>query len=249
MEYELDVICKKCFATYFLIVQDFVNWAKKQKIRVGPGRGSAAGSLVSYILRITSIDPLRHNLPFERFLNPERPSPPDIDVDFADDRRDEVIEYITKKYGEDKVAQIVTFNVMKAREAVRDVGRVLGMPYSEPDKIAKLIPMGMSIPDALKTVPELAAFYNEPKYKKLLDLAAKIEGTARHASTHAAGVVIGDKPLTEYTPLQKETRGERLMTQYDMYCLDLNASEKAIGLLKMDFLGLRNLTILERALE
>jgi len=249
VEYELDVICKKGFATYFLIVQDFVNWAKKQKIRVGPGRGSAAGSLVSYILRITSIDPLRHNLPFERFLNPERPSPPDIDVDFADDRRDEVIEYITKKYGEDKVAQIVTFNVMKAREAVRDVGRVLGMPYSEPDKIAKLIPMGMSIADALKTVPELAAFYKEPKYKKLLDLAAKVEGTARHASTHAAGVVIGDKSLTEYTPLQKETRGERLMTQYDMYCLDLNASEKAIGLLKMDFLGLRNLTILERALE
>jgi len=232
-----------------LIVQDFVNWAKKQKIRVGPGRGSAAGSLVSYILRITSIDPLRHNLPFERFLNPQRPSPPDIDVDFADDRRDEVIAYITKKYGEDKVAQIVTFNVMKAKEAVRDIGRVLGMPYSEPDKIAKLIPMGMSIADALKTVPELATFYKEPKYKKLLDLAAKVEGTARHASTHAAGVVIGDKPLTEYTPLQKETRGERLMTQYDMYCLDLNASEKAIGLLKMDFLGLRNLTILERALE
>jgi len=249
VEYELDVICKKGFATYFLIVQDFVNWAKKQKIRVGPGRGSAAGSLVSYVLRITSIDPLYHNLPFERFLNPQRPSPPDIDVDFADDRRDEVIEYITKKYGEDKVAQIVTFNVMKAKEAVRDVGRALGMPYSEPDKIAKLIPMGISIAEALKTVPELATFYQEPKYKKLLDLAAKVEGTARHASTHAAGVVIGDKPLTEYTPLQKETRGERLMTQYDMYCLDLNNSEKAIGLLKMDFLGLRNLTILERALE
>ena len=249
LEYELDVICKKGFATYFLIVQDFVNWAKKQKIRVGPGRGSAAGSLVSYVLRITSIDPLRHNLPFERFLNPERPSPPDIDIDFADDRRDEVIKYITKKYGEDKVAQIVTFNVMKAREAVRDVGRVLGMPYSEPDKIAKLIPMGMSISDTLKTVPELATFYQEPKYKKLLDLAAKVEGTARHASTHAAGVVIGDRPLTEYTPLQKETRGEKLMTQYDMYCLDLNVSEKAIGLLKIDLLGLRNLTILERALE
>jgi len=249
VEYELDIICKKGFATYFLIVQDFVNWAKKQKIRVGPGRGSAAGSLVSYILRITSIDPLHHNLPFERFLNPERPSPPDIDVDFADDRRDEVIEYITKKYGKNKVAQIVTFNMMKAREAIRDVGRALGMPYSDPDKIAKLIPMGTSIEDALKTVPELAALYNEPKYKKLLDLAAKVEDTARHASTHAAGVVIGDKPLTEYTPLQKETRGERLMTQYDMYCLDLNATDKAIGLLKMDFLGLRNLTILERALE
>lgn len=249
LDYELEVICKKGFATYFLIVQDFVNWAKKQKIRVGPGRGSAAGSLVSYVLRITSIDPLRHNLPFERFLNPQRPSPPDIDLDFADDRRDEVIEYITKKYGQDKVAQIVTFNVMKAKEAVRDIGRVLGMPYSEPDKIAKLIPFGMSIGEALKTVPELASYYREVKYKKLLDLAAKVEGTARHASTHAAGVVIGDKPLTEYTPLQKETRGERLMTQYDMYCLDLNVSEKAIGLLKMDILGLRNLTILEKALE
>ncbi len=249
LDYELEVICKKGFATYFLIVQDFVNWAKKQKIRVGPGRGSAAGSLVSYVLRITSVDPLRHNLPFERFLNPQRPSPPDIDLDFADDRRDEVIEYITQKYGRDKVAQIVTFNVMKAKEAVRDVGRVLGMPYSEPDKIAKLIPFGMSIAEALKTVPELASFYREPKYKKLLDLSMKVEGTARHASTHAAGLVIGDKALTEYVPLQKETRGDRLMTQYDMYSLDLNVSEKAIGLLKIDLLGLRNLTILEKALE
>ena len=248
IDYELGIICKKGFATYFLIVQDFVNWAKRQGIRVGPGRGSAAGSLVSYILRITSINPLKHNIPFERFMNPERPTPPDIDLDFADIRRDEVIEYITQKYGKDRVAQIVTFNMMKAKEAIRDIGRVLGMPYSEPDQIAKLIPLGMTISQSLKTVPELANFYRESKYKKLLDLSQKVEGTARHASTHAAGIVIADKELTEYAPLQKETKGERLMTQYDMYSTDLNVSDKAIGLLKIDLLGLRNLTILEKAL-
>jgi len=252
LDYELDVICRKGFATYFLIVQDFVNWAKQQKIRVGPGRGSVAGSLVSYVLRITSIDPLKHQIPFERFLNPDRPTPPDIDLDFADDRRDEVIAYVTEKYGKDKVAQIITFNIMKAKESVRDIGRVLGMPYLEPDKIARLIPFDMSISQALKTVPELASFYRQPEFKKLLDLAQKVEGVARHASTHAAGVVIADKDLTEYTPLQKETRGERIITQYDMYDLDLNQAVvpgQAIGLLKMDFLGLRNLTILERAVE
>ena len=249
IDYELDIICKKGFATYFLIVQDFVNWSKKQKIRVGAGRGSAAGSLVSFVLTITSVGPLRHNIPFERFMNPQRPSPPDIDLDFADDRRDEVIEYVTQRYGKDKVAQIITFNVMKARESVRDIGRVLGMPYSEPDKIAKLIPMNMTLTEALNSVPELEAHYREPKYKKLIDLAQKVEGVSRHASTHAAGVVIGDKDLIEYTPLQKETRGDRVVTQYDMYCLDLNVSDDAIGLLKMDFLGLRNLTILEKALN
>lgn len=249
IDYELDVICKRGFATYFLIVQDFVNWAKQQKIRVGPGRGSAAGSLVSYILRITSIDPLKHSIPFERFLNPERPSPPDIDLDFADDRRDEVIEYITQKYGKDKVAQIITFNVMKAKESVRDIGRVLGMPYADPDKISRLIPYNMTISQALKAIPELASYYRQPEFKKLLDLAQKVEGVSRHASTHAAGVVIADKDLTEYVPLQKETKGERIITQYDMYSLDLNVSEKAIGLLKIDLLGLRNLTILEKALE
>lgn len=248
LDYELEIICNKGFATYFLIVQDFVNWAKKEKIRVGPGRGSASGSLVSYVLRITSIDPLRHNLPFERFMNPQRPTPPDIDIDFADDRRDEVVEYITKKYGSNRVAQIVTFNIMKAKEAVRDIGRVLGMPYSDPDKIAKLIPMGMDIATAIKSVPELETYYHEPKFKRLLDLSMKTEGTVRHASTHAAGIVIADKELTDYAPLQKETKGERLMTQYDMYSLDLNVSEKAIGLLKIDLLGLRNLTILEKAM-
>jgi len=249
LDYELDVICKKNFATYFLIVQDFVNWAKREGIRVGPGRGSVAGSLVSYVLRITSIDPVEHNIPFERFMNPQRPSPPDIDLDFADDRRDEVIAYVTEKYGKDRVAQIITFGTMEARGSIRDIGRVLGMPYAEPDRTAKLIPFGMSIAQALKTVPELAAYYRQAKYKKLLDLAQKVEGVARHASTHAAGVVIADKELTEYTPLQKETKGDKIITQYDMYSLDLNISEKAIGLLKMDFLGLRTLTVLQKTLE
>lgn len=248
LNYELEIICNKGFATYFLIVQDFVNWAKAQKIRVGPGRGSAAGSLVSYVLRITSIDPLYHNIPFERFLNPLRPTPPDIDIDIADDRRDEVIEYITQKYGKEKVAQIATFGTIKARNAIRDIGRVMGFPYSEPDKLAKLIPQNLTISEALKVVPELASLYRQPKYKKLMDLATKVQGVSRHVSTHAAGVVVADKDLTEYTPLQMETKENRIMTQYDMYCLDLNMSEKAIGLLKIDLLGLRNLTILEKAL-
>ncbi|HKZ35562.1 MAG TPA: DNA polymerase III subunit alpha, partial [Patescibacteria group bacterium] len=249
LNYELKVICDKGFATYLLIVADFVNWAKQHKIRVGPGRGSVAGSLAAYALRITSIDPLFHNIPFERFLNPERPSPPDIDLDFADDRRDEVIEYVAQKYGKDKVAQIITFGTMEARGAIRDIGRVLGMPYSDPDKIAKLIPFGLGIQESLDTVGELKEFYQQAEFKELLDLAKKVEGTARHASTHAAGVVVGDKPLTEYTPLQMESKNERIMTQYDMYSLDCNISPDAIGLLKMDFLGLRNLTILQNAVD
>lgn len=247
LNYELDIIIKKGFATYFLIVQDFVNWAKRQGIRVGPGRGSVAGSLVAYSLRITSVDPLKHNLPFERFMNPQRPTPPDIDLDFADDRRDEVIAYVTKKYGKDKVAQIITFGTMEARQAIRDIGRVLGMSYSEPDKIAKLIPMKMSLTEAIEKVPELEQFYQQDEYRKLIDLAKKVEGVSRHASVHAAGVVIADKPLTDYTPIQKEVNGEKIITQYDMYSLDLNVTDTAIGLLKMDFLGLRNLTILETA--
>lgn len=249
VNYELDVICNKSFATYFLIVQDFVNWAKREGIRVGPGRGSAAGSLVSYILRITSIDPIEHGLPFERFMNPQRPTPPDIDLDFADDRRDEVIQYVTDKYGKEKVAQIITFGTMESRAAIRDIGRVLGMPYSEPDKVAKLIPVGYSIEEALTSVFELQELYKDPHYKKLLDLAQRVAGVARHASVHAAGVVMSDKDLTEYTPLQMETRGDKIITQYDMYSLDLNVSEKAVGLLKMDFLGLRNLTILGKAID
>ncbi|MCX6817175.1 MAG: DNA polymerase III subunit alpha, partial [Candidatus Beckwithbacteria bacterium] len=249
LNYELKIICDKGFATYFLIVQDFVNWAKANKIRVGPGRGSVAGSLVAYALRITSIDPILHNIPFERFLNPERPSPPDIDLDFADDRRDEVIEYVAKKYGKDRVAQIITFGTMEARGAIRDIGRVLGMPYSDPDKIAKLIPFGFTIEESLVNTSQLQEFYRDPRFKELIDLSKKVEGTARHASTHAAGVVIGDKPLTEYTPLQLESKNERIMTQYDMYSLDCNIDADAIGLLKMDFLGLRNLTILQNAIN
>ena len=249
--YELEIINTKGYSTYFLIVQDFVTWAKGNGIAVGPGRGSAAGSVVSYILGITGIDPLFFNLPFERFLNPFRPSPPDIDLDFADDRRDEVIAYVTKRYGDDKVAQIITFGTMEARGAVRDAGRALGMPYAKPDRIAKMIPMGfqgsaMTIDKALTQSAELAlAYQSEPETKRLLDVARKLEGVARHASVHAAGVVIADKPIVEYTPLQKESKGERIVTQYDMYTV----GEDGVGLLKMDFLGLRNLTIMSQALS
>ncbi|MBI2611170.1 DNA polymerase III subunit alpha [Candidatus Gottesmanbacteria bacterium] len=257
LDYELEIIAHKGYSTYFLVVADFVNWAKEKGIAVGPGRGSAAGSLVAYCMRITDLDPLFHELPFERFLNPNRPSPPDIDLDFADNRRDEVIEYVTHKYGQDKVAQIITFGTMEARQAVRDVGRALGMPYAQPDRIAKLIPIGaqgfpMTIEKALELSPELSyAYQHEADTKRLIDLARKLEGVARHASVHAAGVVIADKPLTQYVPLQKETKGDRVITQYDMYCLDLNAAGggKAVGLLKMDLLGLRNLSILEKAVK
>ncbi len=251
VEYELSVILKKGYETYFLTVADFVNWAKKQNISVGPGRGSAAGSVVSYALNITDVDPFFFKLPFERFLNPFRPSAPDIDLDFADIRRDEVIAYVTKKYGDDKVAQIITFGTMEARGAVRDAGRALGMPYSAPDRISKMIPPGwqghaMTIESALRQSPDLKRAYDtETDTKRLLDVAQKLEGVARHASVHAAGVVIADKPLTEYVPLQKETNGDKIVTQYDMYTV----GEDGVGLLKMDFLGLRNLTIIEEALR
>ena len=257
VEYELSVIIKKGYATYFLIVYDFVNWAKNKGIGVGPGRGSVAGSLVAYILGITDINPLDHNLPFERFLNPERPTPPDIDVDFADTRRDEVLDYVSSKYGHDHVAQIITFGTMEARLAVRDVARALGLTYSQGDRIAKMIPpphqgFAMTIAQALEESPTLKfAYENEEETKKVLDIARKIEGLPRHSSVHAAGVIMADKPLTEYVPLQKDPKEERIITQYDMYCLDLNAvsDNKAIGLLKMDFLGLRNLTIIENTLR
>jgi DNA polymerase III subunit alpha len=251
VEYELSVITKKHYETYFLIVADFVNWAKDHGIAVGPGRGSAAGSVVSYALRITDVDPFFFALPFERFLNPDRPSAPDIDLDFADTRREEVIAYVTEKYGKDKVAQIITFGTMEARASVRDVGRVLGMPYAGPDRISKMIPPGwqghaMTLDAAMKQNPELRmAYESEPETKRLIDLAKKLEGVTRHASVHAAGVVIGDKPLTEYTPLQRETNGDKVVTQYDMYTV----GEDGVGLLKMDFLGLRNLTIIEESLK
>lgn len=251
IDYELSVIFTKGYETYFLVVQDFVNWAKNNGISVGPGRGSAAGSAISYVLRITDIDPFFFNLPFERFLNPQRPSAPDIDLDFADTRRDEVIQYVTQRYGEDKVAQIITFGTMEARAAVRDAGRALGLPYAVPDRIAKMIPPGwqghaMHLDIAMEQNAELKQIYlTEPETKRLIDIAKKLEGVARHASVHAAGVVISDKSLPEYVPLQKDTTGDRVVTQYDMYTV----GEDGVGLLKMDFLGLRNLTIIEEALK
>lgn len=251
VDYELKVIMDKEYDTYFLIVSDFVNWAKDHGIAVGPGRGSAAGSVVSYCLLITDVDPFFFSLPFERFLNPLRPSAPDIDLDFADTRREEVIAYVTQKYGKEKVAQIITFGTMEAKGSVRDAGRALGMPYAGPDRISKMIPPGwqghsMTIDNALKQSPDLKRAYDsEPETKRLLDIAKKLEGVARHASVHAAGVVIADKDLTEYTPLQRETNGNKVVTQYDMYTV----GEDGVGLLKMDFLGLRNLTIIEESLK
>ena len=249
INYELGVISDKGYSAYFLIVADFVNWAKDRGIRVGPGRGSAAGSIISYITRITDIDPLKHDIPFERFLNPQRPSPPDIDIDIADERREEVIHYVSQKYGEDHVGQVITFGTMEARAAIRDIGRVLGLSFSDTDKIAKLIPEKFSIEQAMVNVLELQEYYKQPKYKKLLDLAKRVEGNSRHSSVHAAAVVIADAPLPDYTPVQREAKAGKIVTQYDMYCLDLNVDETAIGLLKMDFLGLRNLSILGRAID
>lgn len=250
LDYELEVIITKGYATYFLIVQDFVQWAKDHGIYVGPGRGSAAGSLVSFALGITTVNPLQHDLKFERFLNPQRPSPPDIDMDFADTRREEVIEYITQKYGADKVANVITFGKMEARVAIRDIGRVLGISYSDCDRIAKLIPQNVKLPEALAMTPELKQYSELPKYKKLFELALKCEGVVRHSSVHAAAVIIADADLTNYVPIQRESREGKIITQYDMYALDANVSgDDAIGLIKFDFLGLRNLSILGEAIE
>ncbi|HHW03726.1 MAG TPA: DNA polymerase III subunit alpha [Thermoanaerobacterales bacterium] len=245
LEYELDVIKKMGYSSYFLIVWDFINFARKNQIMVGPGRGSAAGSLVAYCLHITNIDPLKYNLLFERFLNPERVTMPDIDVDFCYERRQEVIDYVVKKYGEDKVAQIVTFGTMAARAAIRDVGRVLGYPYGEVDTIAKMVPMelGITIDSALTLNPELKKLYEEKdRVRKLLDIARALEGFPRHASTHAAGVVISKDPLVEHVPLHK-MGDSNVATQYTMTALE------ELGLLKMDFLGLRTLTVIRDALN
>lgn len=248
LDYELDIIKKKGYATYFLVVADYVTWARSKGI-IATTRGSAAGSLVSYAIGVTTINPLEYKLPFERFLNPFRPSPPDIDVDFADNRRDEVLKYVVERYGRDKVAQICTFGTMAARGAVRDVARALGYPYSFGDRVAKIVPFGsqgfpMTLERALEESPELGESYkNDSDVKRVIDLARKLEGCARHISVHAAGVVISPKPLTDFTPLQFETGGENLITQYEM-----GAVEKA-GVLKMDFLGIRNLSILGHAVE
>ncbi len=254
--YELGVIKETGFAPYFLIVQDFVNWAKENGIVVGPGRGSAAGSIVSYLLNITNIDPIKYNLLFERFLNQNRVTFPDIDLDFADTRRDEVIEYVSQKYGRDRVSQIITFGTMAARAAIRDVGRALGYTYSYCDEVAKMIPFSMTLEDALAHVPELKDLYEkDTQAKRLIDAAKKLEGVARHASTHACGVVITKDPLDTIVPLQyatssgeanrkgEDTKKETLVTQYEMHAIE------DLGLLKIDFLGLRNLTVIETAIH
>jgi len=245
MNYELSVINKMGFAPYMLIVQDLVNWAKQNRIVVGPGRGSGGGSLVAYLTNITNIDPLKHNLLFERFLNPQRISMPDIDLDFTDRRRDEVIKYVAQKYGQDHVAQIITFGTMAARAVVRDVGRALRYTYSYCDQLAKMIPMGMDLLGALEKIDEFRNKYeSDPMAKKLIDLAKKLEGVARHSSTHACGVVISTFPLTELVPLQRSSGNgeEAIVTQYEMHSIE------DLGLLKMDFLGLKNLTIIEDTL-
>ncbi|HXA28874.1 MAG TPA: DNA polymerase III subunit alpha, partial [Candidatus Angelobacter sp.] len=244
---ELDVIEETGFAAYFLIVWDFMRAARCDGVKVGPGRGSAAGSLVAYVLEITNLDPLKYNLLFERFLNRERVSMPDIDCDFDDRRRDRVLAYVQQKYGTDRVAQIITFGTMAARAAIRDVGRVLDVPLAEVDRLAKLIPqsVGITLEDALKQSRELRDVYdNEPWAKQVIDNAKRLEGICRNASTHAAGVVIAPEPLANIVPLQRSTSDrESIVTQFDM-----NGVQK-IGLLKMDFLGLSNLTIIEEAVE
>ncbi len=243
LEYELDVIGKTGFADYFLIVQDLIKWAKDHGIAVGPGRGSAAGSIISYVLGITDVNPLDYDLLFERFLNPERIQMPDIDIDFADKRRDEVLAYAREKYGEDRVAQIITFGTMAARAAVRDAGRAMGMSYTFCDQVAKLIPggPGVKLAEALENVEELAAMYrSDPDAKKLLETAKHLEGVVRHASVHACGTVISKEPLTNYVPLQLAPQDKlNVITQFEMH------SVEDLGLLKIDFLGLKNLTIIE----
>ncbi|MDE2312080.1 MAG: DNA polymerase III subunit alpha [Patescibacteria group bacterium] len=254
IDYELDIIIKKGFDTYFLMVADIVQGAHNIGA-ITNTRGSAAGSIVGYILGITNVDPLYYELPFERFLTLHRPTPPDIDLDIADNRRDEAIAYITQKYGKDKVAQIITFGTMMARAAVRDAGRALGVPYSKCDQIAKMVPLGkqgfhMTLDKALDMSVELKeAYQQDPETKQLLNIAKKIEGNARHASVHAAGIVITPSKLTDYMPLQHEPDGQRIITQYDMYSLDVNSNSKAIGVIKMDLLGIRNLSILESAVK
>ncbi len=245
LEYELSIINKTGYASYFLIVQDFVNWARGQGIVVGPGRGSAAGSIVAYLTGITNIDPISYNLIFERFLNPERISMPDIDLDFADTRRDEVIRYVENKYGKDNVAQIITFGTLAARVAIRDVGRVLDVPYTYCDQLAKLVPMFTTLDEAINIVSELKEKYNQEEYtKKIIDTARKLEGISRHSSTHACGVVITPEPLVKYLPLQYAAAGDdTIVTQYSLHPVE------DLGLLKMDFLGLKNLTLIQTAIE
>ncbi|HEC69689.1 MAG TPA: DNA polymerase III subunit alpha [Candidatus Omnitrophica bacterium] len=245
LRWELDIIKKTGFSSYFLIIWDLIKYAKEKGIPVGPGRGSAAGSVVSYLLGITEIDPLKYNLIFERFLNPQRVTMPDIDIDFCYEKRPLVLEYVAQRYGKDNVAQIITFGTMLSRAVVRDVGRVMGFSYSEVDRIAKLIPQesGMTLKRALEVNSELKSIYQrDARIRRLIDTAFHLEGLSRHASVHAAGVVISDKPLTEYLPLFK-TSDNQVVTGFDMKSLE------KIGLLKMDFLGLKTLTVIEETLK
>ncbi len=245
VEHELNIIKKTGFTSYFLIAWDFINYSKSKGIPVGPGRGSAAGSVVSYALGITDLDPIKYDLIFERFLNPDRVSMPDIDIDFCYERRGEVIEYVTEKYSKENVAQVITFGTMKARAVIRDVGRVTGMSYGDVDRIAKLVPeeLGITLDKALKVEPELRNLYkSDPQIRQLIDISTELEGLNRHASTHAAGVVISDRPLTDYVPLFKTSEGQ-ISTGYEMKSLE------KIGLLKMDFLGLRTLTVIEETVK
>jgi DNA polymerase-3 subunit alpha len=244
LHHELGLIKEMDFAAYFLIVWDLIRFSESSGMLVGPGRGSAAGSIVSYCLGITDLDPLEHDLFFERFLNPGRRTMPDIDMDFPEDRRAEVIAYAVDKYGQDRVAQIITFGTMAARAAIRDAGRALDLPPGEVDKTAKLIPFGASIDRAMEMTPELQELHQEHAYiRDLVEAARSLEGAVRHASTHAAGVVITDEPLTQYVPLQKAIKGDGIITQYAMGDLE------RIGLLKMDFLGLSTLTVIQRTLD
>lgn len=245
LNYELSTIEEMGFTDYFLIVSDFIGFAKSNKIEVGPGRGSAAGSLVAYCLGITDIDPIRYNLFFERFLNPERISMPDIDIDFCYVRRPEVIEYVTKKYGADHVAQIITFGTMGAKQVVRDVARAMGIPVVEANRIAKMIPfeIKMTLSKALAQNPKLTQEYQNPEMKKWLNMCLKLEGMARHSSTHAAGVIITKSQLTQFVPLSRNAKDNSITTQYVM------GNIEALGLLKMDFLGLRTLTVIRDALD
>ncbi len=254
IDYELDIINNKGFAPYFLMVANVVKGAHALGA-ITNTRGSAAGSIVGRILEITNIDPLYYQLPFERFLTKDRPTPPDIDLDIADDRRDEVIAWMTQEYGHENVAQIITFGTMKARAVVRDVGRALAIPYGKCDRIAKMIPLGkqgfeMTLEKALGLSIELKTAYDtDEETHRIIEISRKLEGCVRHASIHAAGIVITPTPLTDNIPLQKEPDGERLITQYDMYALDPNADSGAIGAIKLDLLGIRNLSILEKALK
>ena len=245
LDYELGIIDRMGYSAYFLIVADFTRFAREQGIMI-TCRGSAPGSIVTYSLGITPVDPLEYGLPFERFLNPDRVTMPDIDIDFQDTRRDEVIEYVTRKYGDDRVAQIITFGTLGAKAAIRDVGRAMGLTYAEADRVAKAVPneLNISLDRAVETTPQLRELMaGDDRVDKLIGIAKQLEGVSRHASTHAAGIVISREPLTEIMPLQRATDGQTTMTQFEMHACE------ALGLLKFDFLGLINLTILADAVE